>query len=120
MKRLLMIIMVLFTIGLLSACNTGGTFRDDNKEVVEDPHEDEIDELLKLTIDQLAIYNGENGNPSYIAVSGVIYEITNVSAWSSGSHNGGVAGTDITDLIDDAPHSESVLEDLEIVGEIVE
>jgi len=117
MKRLIIIVLALTGMGLLSACNSGGTFGDDEKD---DQQEEVKDEILKLTIDQLAIYNGENGNPSYIAVNGVVYDITNVSAWSSGNHNGGVAGTDISDLIGSAPHGESVLEDLVIVGEIIE
>ena len=123
MKKIMIIIFALFALVFLSACNTNGTFSNDNeddlkKDVIE--VKEENDELMKLTIEQLAMYNGENGNPSYIAVNGVVYNITGVSAWASGSHNGGVAGTDVTELIGGAGHGESVLEDLEIVGEILE
>lgn len=129
MKRILMAAIVLFAVGFLSACSTDGTFTNDKKdspqeeikEEVEEEVEEEIEErLLQLTVEQLVMYNGEDGNPAYIAVNGVIYNVTDVSAWSGGSHNGGVAGTDVSNLIGNAPHGESVLEDLVIVGEIVE
>ena len=33
---------------------------------------------LELTLDQLKQYDGKNGNPAYVAVDGVIYDMTNV------------------------------------------
>ena len=41
---------------------------------------------LVLTLDELAQYDGQNGNPAYIAVDGVIYDVTNVSQWNGGAH----------------------------------
>ena len=75
---------------------------------------------LELTLDQLAQYDGKNGNPAYIAVDGVIYDVSNVSRWKNGSHEGYSAGKDLTDAImGKSPHGTSVLEGVPIVGKIV-
>ena len=61
--------------------------------------------LLQLTLEELKMYDGQNGNPAYIAVDGVIYDVTNVSPWSGGKHNGFTAGQDLTDAIKNvSPH----------------
>ena len=43
---------------------------------------------LELTLEELAEYDGKDGNPAYIAVDGVIYDVTDVSFWRGGEHNG--------------------------------
>lgn len=73
---------------------------------------------LSLTITELATYNGKNGNPAYIAVNGVIYDVTNNKAWNEGQHQGYSAGTDLTESIAKAPHGDSVLKDVPVVGAI--
>lgn len=72
--------------------------------------------MLELTLEELAAYDGKNGNPAYVAVDGVIYEVTDVKAWNNGEHNGYAAGQDLTDVISKAPHGDSVLKDLTVVG----
>ena len=54
-------------------------------------------ELLQLTESELALYNGENGMPAYIAVDGTIYDVTESSFWRSGNHFGVQAGKDLTE-----------------------
>jgi predicted heme/steroid binding protein len=73
---------------------------------------------LMLTVDELATYNGQNGQPAYIAVNGVIYDVTNVPQWKNGSHQGYTAGKDLTAEIAKAPHGESVLKNLPVVGKL--
>lgn len=78
------------------------------------------DELV-LTTEQLAQYNGENGNPAYIAVDGVIYDVTNVREWSGGLHNGYTAGQDLTEQIKTvSPHGVSKLNGLTAVGKLAD
>jgi predicted heme/steroid binding protein len=78
-------------------------------------------ENLELTLEELAEYNGKDGNPAYIAVEGVIYDVTNSKKWEDGEHNGFTAGEDLTDKIKEvSPHGTSVLSKLPVVGEIVE
>lgn len=75
---------------------------------------------LELTLDQLKQYDGKNGNPAYIAVDGVLYDVTNHSRWKSGSHEGYSAGKDLTDAImGKSPHGISVLDGVPIVGKLI-
>lgn len=75
---------------------------------------------LELTLDQLKQYNGKDGNPAYIAVDGIIYDVSNDRHWKSGSHEGYSAGKDLTDAIKGkSPHGTSVLEGIPVVGKIV-
>lgn len=75
---------------------------------------------LMLTYEELSQYNGEEGKTMYIAYEGKIYDVSGMPKWKSGSHNGVKAGTDITDKISKAPHGTSKLDELKIVGEIIE
>ena len=72
-----------------------------------------------MTLTELAQYDGKNGNKAYIAVSGVIYDVTNSSLWINGSHNGYQAGQDLTVAITSSPHGTSTLSRLPIVGYLV-
>lgn len=73
---------------------------------------------LELTAEELAAYDGTDGRKAYVAVNGTIYEVTDVSAWAGGQHNGNVAGKDLTDAIKNSPHGEKVLEKLTVVGKL--
>lgn len=78
-------------------------------------------EELVLTLEELSEYNGQNGMPAYVAIDGVIYDITNVKEWQGGEHNGFVAGNDLTDEIKNvSPHGISKLEGVPIVGKLAE
>ncbi len=72
---------------------------------------------LELTVEELAQYNGKDGNPAYIAVDGVIYDVTDVPQWKDGEHNGFSAGNDLTEEIKTiSPHGVSKLKGLPVVG----
>ncbi|WP_019123744.1 cytochrome b5 domain-containing protein [Brevibacillus massiliensis] len=49
-----------------------------------------------FTRDQLARFNGKNGNPAYVAVNGMVYDVTNHKGWSAATHFGLTAGKDLT------------------------
>ncbi len=101
---------------ILSACTEAPYVDSGNK----DDDTPEQNDMLQLTLEELAMYDGKDGNDAYVAVDGVIYDVTGVSAWTGGSHNGNMAGTDVSDVIANAPHGESVLDGLTVVGELVE
>lgn len=77
------------------------------------------DPSLEMTLDDLSKYNGKNGEKAYIAVDGVIYDVTEVPPWAGGIHQGKYqAGIDASDLITKSPHGKKVLEKLTVVGKI--
>ena len=75
---------------------------------------------LELTLEELAAYNGKDGNPAYIAVDGVIYDVSSSQRWKDGEHNGYSAGQDLSDPIKKvSPHGLSTLSRMPVVGKIV-
>jgi len=70
-----------------------------------------------FTLTELAEYDGTGGTTAYIAVNGIVYDVTDVADWNDGWHKGmHLAGTECTAVFDDSPHSLSFLNQLTIVG----
>ena len=76
------------------------------------------DALKVFDAAELAKYDGQNGNPAYVAVNGTVYDVSNVPAWRGGVHAGGTvkAGLDQTEALKRSPHGAKNLEGLPIVG----
>lgn len=73
----------------------------------------------EFTLDELKEYDGQNENKAYVAVHGVVYDVTDSKAWKNGKHKNGItAGTDLSDIISKSPHGEDVLKDLPVVGKL--
>ncbi len=115
----------LVSILLLAGCSTDGVDEVTNSEN-EDPvivDETEIDEAesedVIFTAEELSEFDGKDGSPAYISVDGDIYDVTNVSYWKGGDHNGFEAGRDLTEEIKNvSPHGVSKLKDLPVVGRL--
>jgi len=75
--------------------------------------------LTRFTKDDLAKYNGKNGNAAYVAYKNVVYDVTNNNQWVNGQHNGHHAGSDLTQAISASPHGDKVFKDLPVVGEYI-
>ena len=45
-----------------------------------------------FTREELAKFNGQNGQPAYVAISGTVYDVSNKAAWKGGKHHGNEAG----------------------------
>lgn len=76
---------------------------------------------LELTLEELKEFNGKDGKEAYVAVDGVIYDVTNSSRWKNGEHNDFLADNDLSEEIKDIyPHGIKVLERMPVVGKIVE
>lgn len=74
-----------------------------------------------FTRDELRKYNGQNGAAAYIAIDGIIYDVTHSPAQENGIHHGYQAGYDLTDeLYKVSPHKDRVLANLPKVGTLVE
>lgn len=111
MKKLLMIIGS--SALLLAACG-GEEATDEGNATVAD---------RTFTLEELSEYDGQDGNDAYVAVDGVVYDVTGVGAWEGGKHapaGGLVAGADHTEKIAASPHGTGVLEGLPAVGTLEE
>lgn len=88
----------------------------------ESASESSATEMRTFTLEELSQYNGKDGQPAYVAVDGVVYDVTNVEAWKDGEHKQGLtAGNELTEEItNQSPHGLKVLEGLPVVGTFVE
>lgn len=76
--------------------------------------------FLTFTLAQLSQYNGNGGSTAYIAVLGVVYDVTNAEEWTNGWHKGvHYAETDATAAFEDSPHSLAFISQLPVVGQLV-
>jgi predicted heme/steroid binding protein len=64
------------------------------------------DKLRQITRAQLSLRNGQDKPEIWIAYRGLVYDYEH---W---------AGQDLTDELDDAPHTEIVFERLQIIGRL--
>jgi predicted heme/steroid binding protein len=76
-----------------------------------------LTEEKKFTLEELAKYDGNNGNPAYVAYNGKVYDVSDSSFWMNGDHLGAhQAGKDLTVEIDIAPHGPENLNRVKLVG----
>jgi len=117
MKKVILTVMcfiILSTSILLISCSSNTNTSNNSKSDTSSSSSDK-----SFTVDELAKYNGQNGNPAYVAVKGTVYDVTNAQRWKNGKHEKGiVAGVDLTNSISNSPHGEKVLKDLPIVGQL--
>lgn len=74
-----------------------------------------------LTLEKLSKYNGKDGNPSYVAVNGTIYDVSNISKWKGGNHFGLLAGNDLTsEFLNCHSDNLNILQNADIVGTLID
>lgn len=72
-----------------------------------------------MTLKELAHFDGQKGTAAYVAVSGVVYDVSSSKHWQQGDHEGiHRAGQDLTEALKTAPHVRSVIERFPVVGQI--
>ena len=69
-----------------------------------------------FTKQQLALRNGQDKPEIWVAVDGIIYDVTRSRLWSKGKHYEHWAGQDLTDELKDAPHTRKVFEKFSVIG----
>ncbi len=69
-----------------------------------------------FTIEELSRFDGRNGNPAYVAINGIVYNVTNNATWAAGTHFGLQAGTDVTESFASCHAGQPILNNLEVVG----
>jgi predicted heme/steroid binding protein/uncharacterized membrane protein len=79
------------------------------------------DQKPALTPEDLAARTGADGQPTYIAFRGKVYDVSASGLWAGGDHMGQHhAGHDLTGEFPDAPHGEEVFERYPQVGVLQE
>ena len=78
---------------------------------------------LELTLDELKRFDGLEGRPAYVALQGVVYDVTSSRLWRAGEHDPSdgkaLAGRDLTPIFEKAPHGVENLKRFPVVGRIV-
>jgi len=78
-----------------------------------------VTDKTTFALDELKAYDGQNGNLAYVAIEGVVYDVTNNKEWKAGQHQGLTAGNDLTADLAASPHGTTVLGNLTQVGTLV-
>ncbi len=128
MKKKLLALVILFAIMLVFVGCSSSSTQPETPEMpmpMQPPESMQPPEgSLNLTLEQLAQYNGQNGEPAYVAVDGIIYDVSSSPYWVNGNHDpcgtDAMAGHDLSELIKQAP--AGMLQDLEtfpVVGHLV-
>ena len=125
MKKRLMatIFSILLGIVLVAGCTAQEEPEQSQEQVQQESQEkpdEPADESVEFTLEELSRYDGKDGKPAYIAVDGIVYDVTDHPSWNEGMHSSVAAGQDISQQLKEAPHGESKLEGLKIVGKIAE
>lgn len=73
-----------------------------------------------FTLEELSQYNGLAGRPAYVAVDGIVYDVTSKTIWAGGTHFFLTAGKDLTkDFHGCHPITLDILNSLTKVGRLV-
>lgn len=77
-----------------------------------------MSELPIYTKSQLALRNGQDKPEIWVALNGLIYNVTESRLWRNGQHYEHWAGQDLTEELADAPHTEMVFEQFKVIGKL--
>lgn len=77
---------------------------------------------LTMTLEELAGFDGLEDRRAYIAVDGIIYDVTDIAQWKDGIHQGRYqAGQDYSQEIrNEAPHGTGMLSRAVKVGKLID
>ncbi len=78
-----------------------------------------------FTLDELAGYDGNEGRAAYVAVDGVVYDVSASRMWPEGKHSacgaGAIAGQDLSEVLKRAPaNMRALIERMPVVGELAQ
>nr|WP_124058811.1 cytochrome b5 domain-containing protein [Vaginisenegalia massiliensis] len=73
-------------------------------------------EEVQLTPKELAEKDGREGRPAYVAIDGVVYDVSLV--FKLGMHHGVKAGQDVTDKFVKSNHGREILQKMKVVASL--
>ncbi|MBR0600202.1 cytochrome b5 domain-containing protein [Sinanaerobacter chloroacetimidivorans] len=79
----------------------------------------ERNQMMEFTLEELAEYDGMEGRKAYVAINGVVYDVTDEPTWADGKHFGMTAGKDLTDLYRSCHFWDAIIQKLTVVGRLV-
>ena len=71
-----------------------------------------------VSMTELEANDGLEGRPAWIAVNGIVFDVSQSPGWDDGEHRGVKAGTDGTDLFVGSPHTYEFMARTPIVGRL--
>ena len=77
-------------------------------------------ELPVFSRNQLALRNGQDKPEIWVALHGIIYDVTPSRLWKNGKHYEHWAGQDLTLELKDAPHTDKVFDKFKVIGKLKE
>jgi len=80
------------------------------------PEGSEPNNTRQFTLEELALNDGRDGHPAYVAVNGFVYDVSSRAGWASGIHFGLRAGKDLTQEFYSCHGDPIFLASLPIVG----
>lgn len=119
-KLVMVIAFMAVAIFLISGCAQNEPQDLTTPEPSEQDESTASDEKI-FTLDELKQYNGKDGKPAYVAVDGIVYDVSASDKWENGDYNGFEAGNDLTDEIKNvSPHGVKMLDRVPVVGKLAE
>ncbi|MCR1899773.1 hypothetical protein NSA47_12370 [Irregularibacter muris] len=73
-------------------------------------------EPVSYTLEELSQYNGKNEQPEYIAIDGVVYDVTHIAEWQDLLDTDVFSGQDISEMVEDESIRDSIIEKAHEVG----
>ena len=77
-----------------------------------------MDDLPEYSRSYLALRNGQDKPEIWVALHGLIYDVTRSRLWRDGKHYEHWAGQDLTDELKDAPHDAKVFDKFTVIGKL--
>jgi predicted heme/steroid binding protein len=72
-----------------------------------------------FTLEELSTYTGKDMTPAYVAVNGIVYDVTNNAAWAAATHFGLSPGKDLTGAFSSCHAGQTILSKLKAVGTLI-
>jgi predicted heme/steroid binding protein len=112
-NRFTLFILIVFFGGILLSFLYFQFFIQQNTVINNSNQSNSSQKQKNFTPEELAKYDGRNGNSAYVAIDGIVYDLTSV--FINGDHSGYSAGQDLTNAFY-SKHYPSMLTKFPIVG----
>lgn len=123
MSRALIIGLIVIAVVIVACClyvylfpsQSGNTAKFDRTFTV---NETQLIETRVITLEELKTADGKDGRPAYIAIAGIVYDVSSYQSWVGGEHHKLQAGQELTDEFLQSGHGVVHLQKLPVVGRL--